>query len=69
MTTDIGQERRSQEPIPHAALTLRLTLLLVVARELVGQTVHLGRGRQHEGEAHEQGSVLGQGAVGLCQIT
>lgn len=37
--------------------------LLFVAGELVGQPVALGRGSQHEGEAHEERRVVGQRAV------
>lgn len=46
----------------------RLTLL-IVAGDLVGHPVHFGRRRQHEGEAHEQGRVLRQRAVGLRDVT
>lgn len=44
-----------------------LTFLLVAA-EPVGQPVALGRGRQHEGEAHEERCILGQRAVGVGHL-
>lgn len=46
----------------------RLTLL-TVACEHVDEPVALRRGGQHEGEAHEEGRVLGQRAVSLCHIS
>lgn len=48
-------------------VTICLTLLFV-AGDLVGEPVALGRGGQHEGEAHEERRVLGQRAMSLCHV-
>lgn len=53
---------------PEAMLQAPPLTVLVVAGGPVGQPVDLGGGRQHEGEAHEQGGVLGQRAVGLRRL-
>lgn len=59
--------QRAVNENPHFVIVC-LTLL-IVAGEFVGQPVALRRGSQHEGEAHEERSILGQRTVSLCHIT
>lgn len=62
----LSSRSRLEEVAPRL-VAVRLTLLFVAA-ELVGQPVALGRGGQHEGEAHEERGVLGQRAVSLRHV-